>query len=103
MAYHAPGRKAESDAAFAELNTKYANKELFSIAALRAQRGDFEEAFEMLNKAARQHDLDLGAVAVYPPFVPMRADPRWLLPPRGRGLAPEQLAAIRFDVSVPKQ
>ena len=78
MAYHALGRKADSDAAFAELITKYPDKKLFSIASLLAQRGDFEGAFEMLNKAARQHDLDLGAIAVYPPFAPMHDDPRWL-------------------------
>ena len=103
LAYRALGRQAESDAAFAELTTKYPDTKLFSIASLLAQRGDFDGAFEMLNKAARQHDLDLGAVAVYPPFVPMHDDPRWLPLLRRLGLAPEQLAAIKFDVSVPKQ
>ncbi len=103
MAYHALGRKAESDTAFAEMKDKYPDIKPFSLATVLAYRGDIDGAFEMLDKAAGQHDLDLGAVAVYPPFVPMHGDPRWLPLLRRLGLAPEQLAAIKFDVTVPEQ
>ncbi|MCJ7451986.1 MAG: tetratricopeptide repeat protein, partial [Steroidobacteraceae bacterium] len=103
VAYQALGRKAESDAAFAELTRKYSDTKLFSLAAVLAERGDFERAFATLERAAMQHDLDLGAIAVYPSFAPMHDDPRWLALLRRLGMAPEQLAAIRFDVSVPKQ
>jgi adenylate cyclase len=103
VAYHALGRKVESDAALAERIRKYPDTKLFSLASVLAERGDFEGAFDALDRAAGQHDLDLGAIAVYPPFAPMHDDPRWLPLLRRLGMAPEQLAAIRFDVSVPKQ
>jgi TolB-like protein/cytochrome c-type biogenesis protein CcmH/NrfG len=102
-AYRALGRNAESDAAFAELTRKYPDTKLFTIATVLAERGDFDGAFATLDKAARQHDLDLGAIAVFPSFAPMHDDPRWLPLLQRLGMAPEQLEAIKFNVSVPKQ
>ena len=102
VVYHALGRKAESDAALAELMRKYPETKPFSMAVVLASRGDADRAFEMLDKAARQHDIDLGAVAVYPTLAVLHKDPRWLPLLRRLGLAPEQLAGIRFDVSAPK-
>jgi tetratricopeptide (TPR) repeat protein len=102
-AYYALGRKDESDAAFAELRKKYPDAKPFQTAEVLASRGDVDGAFEMLEKAARMHDIDLGALAVYPTFAPMHEDPRWLPLLRRLGLAPEQLAAIKFDISAPKQ
>jgi len=103
MAYQALGRKAESDAAFVELMKKYPDTKPFATAAVLAYRGDIDRAFEMLETAARIHDIDLGALAVFPTFAPMHEDPRWLPLLRRLGLAPEQLAAIKFEISVPKQ
>lgn len=103
FAYWRLGRKAESDAALAERIRKYPDTKLFSLASVLADRGDVDGAFEMLEKAALQHDLDLGAIAVFPLFAVMHDDPRWLPLLRRLGMSPEQLAAIRFDVSVPRQ
>jgi len=36
-----------------------------------------------------------------PPFANLRQDPRWLPFLRKLGKAPEQLAAIKFDVKLP--
>jgi hypothetical protein len=36
-----------------------------------------------------------------PPLASLRQDPRWLPFLRKRGKAPEQLAAIKFDVKLP--
>jgi tetratricopeptide (TPR) repeat protein len=102
MAYQELGRKAESDAAFAELMTKYPDTKPFSNAVVLVHRGDIDGAFEMLDKSDRQNDIDLGALAVYPDFAPMHKDPRWLPLLRRLGMAPEQLEAIRLDVTVPK-
>jgi TolB-like protein len=103
MAYQVLGRKAESDAAFAEMMKKYPDTKPFSTASILVYRGDLDGAFEMLDKAARIHDIDAGAMAIFPTFAPLHKDPRWLPLLRRMGLAPEQLAAIKFDISVPKQ
>jgi tetratricopeptide (TPR) repeat protein len=101
-AYQALGRKAESDAAFAELKSKHPDTKPFSMAAVLAYRGDVDGAFAALERAAQVNDIDLGALAVYPTFAPLHKDPRWLPFLRKLGMAPEQLAAIRFDVRVPQ-
>jgi TolB-like protein len=103
MAYQALGRRAESDAAFAEMMRKYPETKPFFTAVVMTYRGDVDGAFEMLEKAARMRDIDAGATAIYPTLAPLHEDPRWLPLLRSMGLAPEQLAAIKFDISVPKQ
>ena len=71
------------------------------MAAVLAYRGDVDGAFASLEKAAQMNDIDLGATAVYPTFANLHDDPRWLPFLRKIGKAPEQLAAIKFDVKVP--
>ena len=67
-----------------------------------AYRGEADRAFEWLDKAVQYHDTDLGTLAVYPLFASLHSDPRWLPFLRKIGMAPEQLAAIKFDVKVPR-
>jgi len=102
MAHHVLGQKFESDAALAEVIEKYAEAYPLHIAYVFAFRGEADRAFEWLDKAARGHSLLFNAVAGYPMFANIHADPRWLPFLRKHGLAPEQLAAIKFDVTVPK-
>jgi TolB-like protein/Flp pilus assembly protein TadD len=102
MAYAVLGRKAESDTAFAEMMKKYPETKPFTTACVLVYRGDLDGAFEMLDKAARMHDIDAGATAIFPTFAPLHKDPRWLPLLRRLGLAPEQLAAIKFDIKVPQ-
>jgi TolB-like protein len=102
MAHHVLGQKFESDAALAEVIEKYAEGYPLSIAYVFAFRGEADRAFEWLDKAARGHSLFFNAVAGHPMFANIHADPRWLPFLRKHGLAPEQLAAIKFDVTVPK-
>ena len=101
MAYHALGRKEESKAALRALIEKYERTQAFNVACVYAFRGETDRTFEWLEKAAQYKDLSLGSLPVYPFFTRLRSDPRW--PPflRKHGMAPEQLAAIRFDVKVP--
>ena len=101
MVYHALGRRAESDAALAEIIKKYEKTSASSIAMVFAFRGEPDRAFEWLDKAVQYNDTDLGATAVHPMFANIHADPRWLPFLRRIGMAPEQLAAIKFDVKVP--
>ena len=55
-------------------------------------------AFLLLDQTARQGAMDLGALPIYPAFKNLHSDPRWLPFLRKH----EQLAAIKFDVKVPK-
>jgi TolB-like protein/tetratricopeptide (TPR) repeat protein len=103
MTYQALGRKAESDAAFVELTRKYPDTKPFSMAVIAASRGDRDRAFALLEKAGRQHDIDVGSLTVYPSLAVLHDDPRWLPLLRKLGQAPDQLAAIKFDINVPKQ
>jgi tetratricopeptide (TPR) repeat protein len=96
MAYSTLGREAESEAAFAEMAAKHGEAMAFYIAAVAAYRGDNDIAFEWLNRAEREDDPSLSALAVHPAFHRLRQDPRW--PPflRKLGLAPDQLAAVEY-------
>ncbi len=101
MAHHALSQRPESDAALSELIEKYAATYPYEIASALAFRGEVDRAFLMLDRAARQGSIDLGALPIYPAFKNLHDDPRWLPFLRKLGMAPEQLAAIKFDVKVP--
>ena len=98
--YHTLGRKADSDAALAETVTKYASDSAFNIAYILAWRNERDRAFQWLDKAVTQEDPGLSEIAYNPLFANLHDDPRWLPFLRKIGKAPEQLAAIKFDVKV---
>jgi len=102
MAYHALGRKAESDAAVAELIGKYEKDAPYNIAYVLAYRGEADLAFAWLDKAVANGDPGLLDIAIQPEFANIRNDPRWLPFMRKLGRAPEQLAAIPFEVKPPR-
>jgi TolB-like protein len=102
MACHTLGRKAESDAALDELIRTHEQTMAFNIAYALAWRGEADRAFEWLDKAVEYRDLGLGSIARHPMLESLHSDPRWLTLLRRLGKAPEQLAAIKFDVTVPK-
>ena len=97
-AYYALGRKAESDAALAELTRRYTKDAAFNIAYTHAYRGEADLAFEWLDKAVLYRDPGLSDIATFPSFAKLHKDPRWLPLLRRLGRSPEQLAAIKFDV-----
>jgi tetratricopeptide (TPR) repeat protein len=103
IAYHALERNAESDAALEELIQKYEEGGAFNIAYVLAYRGEADRAFEWLDKAVEHQDPGLSEIMLEPLFANIRNDPRWLPFLRKIGYAPEQLAAIKFDVKVPQQ
>jgi tetratricopeptide (TPR) repeat protein len=101
MVYHALGRRSESDAALAEVMKKYERTGSLYIASVLALRGENDRAFAWLDKAIQHHDIGLGAVPVYPTLAGLHSDPRWLPLLRRLSMAPDQLAAIKFDVKAP--
>ena len=56
LAFHALGRRRESDAALAALKEKYGDVAAFQIAEVHAYRGEADLAFEWLARAYAQRD-----------------------------------------------
>jgi tetratricopeptide (TPR) repeat protein len=102
MAYHALGRKADSDAALAALIAKYEKDASANIASVYAYRGEADQAFAWLDKAVEFGDTGLGEIVTENLFDKIHNDPRWLVFLRKIGKAPEQLAKIEFKVTLPQ-
>jgi TolB-like protein/lipoprotein NlpI len=102
VAYHALGRKADSDAALAALIAKYEKDAPCNIAYVYAYRGEADKAFEWLDKAVEYGDTGLAEIVTENLFDKIHADPRWLVFLRKIGKAPEQLAKIEFKVVLPQ-
>ncbi|HET7780662.1 MAG TPA: hypothetical protein VFL07_19135, partial [Rudaea sp.] len=102
MAYHALGRKAESDAALTALIAKWEKDSPYNIAYVYAFRGEADKAFEWLGKAVEYGDPGLPEIVTENLFDNIRADPRWLPFLRRLGKASEQLAKIEFKVTLPQ-
>jgi len=102
MAYHALGRKSDSEAALAALIAKYEKDSPYNIAHDCAYRGEADQAFTWLDKAIEYGDPGIGEIVTENLFDKIRADPRWLPFLRKIGKAPEQLAKIEFKVTLPR-
>ena len=102
MAYHALGRKADSDQALAALIAKYEKDWSYNIAYVFAFRGEADKAFEWLDKAVKYKDTGLAGIVGENLFDNIHSDPRWLPFLRELGKAPDQLAAIQFNVKLPQ-
>jgi hypothetical protein len=96
------GRRAESDAALAQVIHDNPRDAPFNIAYVYAIRGEKDRAFEWLERAVKERDPGLADTAVTPYLTNLHDDPRWLPFLRRIGFAPEQLAAIKLDVPLPK-
>jgi len=77
IAYHALGRKKESDAALSKLITKYHARMAYQIAEVYAFRNQSDEAFEWLDRAYAQRDGGLIATKVEPLLKNLHGDPRF--------------------------
>jgi hypothetical protein len=54
-----------------------ANSPSFYLAMIYAQLGEIDTAFEWLEKAYQDHEVEMYWLKVEPPFEPLRNDPRW--------------------------
>jgi tetratricopeptide (TPR) repeat protein len=77
IAYHALGRKKESDAALSELIAKYHRGSEYVIAEVYAFRNQSDEAFEWLDRAYGQRNTGLIITKVDPLLKNLRHDPRY--------------------------
>ena len=102
MVYSALGRRAQSDAALAELIASWELDAAYNIAYVLAFRGEADLAFEWLAKAVEYNDPGLSEVVVENSFRKIHDDPRWLPFLERIGKAPSQLARIEFKVTLPR-
>ena len=102
MVYHALGKTTESETALAQLVDEYSEDAAYNIAQVFAFRGEPDKAFEWLEKALTFSDSGLSEIVGQPEFSSLHSDSRWLPFLQNIGRAPDQLAAIRFDVNFPK-
>jgi hypothetical protein len=70
------------------------------IAEIYAWTGNRDAAFEWLNRALEEEG-PMRYLHLEPLYRNLHDDPRWLPLLEGIGQAPDQLAAVRFDVSPP--
>ena len=77
IAYHALGRKEESDAALRELIAKYQAIDPYLIAETYAFRNQSDEAFKWLDRAYVQRDDSLIHTKVEPLLKSLHNDPRY--------------------------
>jgi len=102
MAYFALGQLAQSDAALTELAEKYDKVAAIQVAMVLAYREEFDRAFRWLDKADQYNDAGLMNVNCLSEFENLHDDPRWLQFQKRIGVAPEQVDAIEFTVSLPQ-
>jgi TolB-like protein/Tfp pilus assembly protein PilF len=78
LAYHALGRKAESDAALARFTRTSGNLVPMNVAIAHAYRGERDQAFAWLEKAVDERDMLVGhKFWDEPKLEPLRSDPRY--------------------------
>ena len=77
LAFHAAGKKKESEAVLAEYIEKYHDIAAFQIAEIYAYRGEREKAFEWLEWAYKQRDVGLTFIKKDPLLAGLERDPRY--------------------------
>ena len=77
LAYHALGRKAESDAALQTLTQQFADEWAYQIAEVHAFRGEVDQAFTWLDRAYTQRDGGFSEMKGDPLMKSLEGDPRY--------------------------
>jgi TolB-like protein/Flp pilus assembly protein TadD len=77
LAYDALGRRAEADAALANLRERHSRDKPYGIGLVYASRGDLDQAFDWFDRAYRQHDADILNLKIDPHAKNVRSDPRF--------------------------
>ncbi len=102
FAHYELGQQDDSDKFLAELIEKHAKKASTEVASVFAWRGDNDNAFKWLEKALENDETALSNVASHYTFRNLHDDPRWQPFLAKLGQSNTQLAAIKFDVQLPK-
>jgi serine/threonine protein kinase len=81
------GNTSAADAALSQLEQDHWRSAAFQVAQVRAFRGDFDGAFEWLERAYELRDAGIALLNVSPQMAPLRSDPRWTAFLRRVGMA----------------
>jgi tetratricopeptide (TPR) repeat protein len=100
-ALDALGRNAESEKALQDMIKNHLEGYDFGPAEVYASRGDADQAFAWLERARLADDPEIGTAHSHGSLTKLHKDPRWLPFLRKLGMAPEQLAKIRFSPKLP--
>jgi adenylate cyclase len=77
IVHSAMHRRAESDAALAELTTKFQKESPYVIATVYGYRGEVDEAFKWLDQALAERDAYLTSIKSDPLLTKIASDPRY--------------------------
>jgi len=103
LAFFALGRTAEYEAALQELREGWGEQWPSEVAHVYAWTGDQDSAFEWLDRAVAANEDGITDQFLWPWFRPLRDDPRWERFRERTGTSARQLAAIEFEVTLPRQ
>ncbi|MDX2473646.1 MAG: protein kinase [Candidatus Krumholzibacteria bacterium] len=101
LALYDLGRQAEYEAKLAELIRRWGEQWPSEIAHVYAYTNQADEAFGWLDKSLTQGEFGFNYQLLNQFYGSIHNDPRWALLLERAGVAPEQLAAIRFVVPPP--
>jgi tetratricopeptide (TPR) repeat protein len=102
MAAYSLGRTVEFEKTFDEMKQGLGQQFPSEIAAVHIYTGDFDAAFEWLEKAAESGDSYLYLQIYDPLLAGIHKDARWSPFLESIGRSPEQLDAIEFKVTLPE-
>jgi TolB-like protein/DNA-binding winged helix-turn-helix (wHTH) protein len=103
LALHDLGRFDESAAKLAEMVSDWGDRQPIHVAMAFAYTERPDQAFEWIERSLEKNPTDLRTEFLRPLFWKLRDDPRWEATLRRVGRAPDQLAAIEFEVRVPEE
>jgi TolB-like protein/Tfp pilus assembly protein PilF len=102
LALYELGRQGEYESTFLELRARWGEQWPSEVAHVYAWTGDADAAFEWLDRAVAQDEPGLNEQFQGPFYASLRDDPRWQAFRERTGTSDEQLAAIEFEVTLPR-
>ena len=103
MAAFSLGKTADYEKALEELKQGWGEQWPSEVAAVYIWAGDYDAAFEWLEKSIAIKESQVGANQFDPMLSGIHEDPRWLPFLERIGRSPAQLDAIEFNVTLPDQ
>jgi serine/threonine protein kinase/tetratricopeptide (TPR) repeat protein len=101
IASHALGRQSDFESALQELQEEWGEDAPEAVASVYVHTGDVDDAFVWLDRVTLG-SAEATELIFWPKFAALRDDPRWTAFRERMGQSEEQLAAIPFDVRLPR-